>query len=395
MLPLEGIKVVDLTRVLSGPYSTMILADYGAEVIKVEMPGTGDDSRAYGPYQNGESAYYMSINRNKKSITIDTKNPEGVALLKELISKADVVVENFKPGTAEKLGIGYEDIKKFNPEIIYACCSGFGHSGPYSKRPAYDAVVQAMGGIMSITGPGPGQYTRVGASIGDIVAGMFTSIGTLLAILHKQRTGKGQKVDVAMLDCQVAILENAIARYCVNGTVPQPGGNRHPSIVPFEDFTCKDGVKVMIAVGNNGLWGKFCRTAGLEELIEDPRFATNPLRNENYKELKAIIDEAFLTKTSEEWYNELVAAGVPATYVNTVDKVVNNEQIKARDMIIEANHEGIGPFKMANTPIKMSETQGGLHTPAPTLGENTDEILRDFLGYSDAQIEEVKAKGIL
>lgn len=395
MLPLEGIKVVDLTRVLSGPYCTMILADFGAEVIKVEMPKTGDDSRAYGPYVNGESAYYMSINRNKKSITVDTKSPEGVALVKQLIEKADVVVENFKPGTMEKLGMGYEDLKKINPELIYAACSGFGHTGPYSKRPAYDAVVQAMGGIMSITGPGEGQYTRVGASIGDITAGLFAAIGVMMALYHKAKTGKGQKVDVAMLDCQVAILENAIARYCVNGEIPQPRGNRHASITPFEDFTCKDGVKVMVAIGNNGLWKKFCTAAGHEELIEDERFAANPLRTKNYDQLKPIMDEIFLTKTSDEWYESLVAANVPVTYVNTVDKVVNNEQVLSRDMIVEANHEGVGPFKMANTPIKMSETKGGFREPAPLLGENTDDILKNYLQLSDEEIEAVKAKGIL
>lgn len=395
MLPLEGIKVIDFTRVLSGPYCTMILADFGAEVIKIEMPKVGDDSRAFGPYVNGESAYYMSINRNKKSITVDTKNPEGVELVKKMIEKADMVVENFKPGTMEKLGIGYEDIKKINPEIIYVACSGFGHTGPYSKRPAYDAVVQAMGGIMSITGAAPGEYTRVGASIGDITAGLFSAVGALLAVISKKDTGKGQKVDVSMLDCQVAILENAIARFLVSGKVPQPGGNRHPSIIPFEDFACKDGIKVMIAAGNNGLWAKFCKFAGLDSMIDDPRFNTNPLRGENYDALKELLDEAFLTKTAQEWYDGLVAAGVPVTFVNTVDKVITNEQVLARDMIIEANHPEVGPFKMANTPIKMSETEGGLRVPAPKLGENSEEVLRDFLGFNEEEIAEVKEKGLL
>lgn len=395
MLPLEGIKIVDLTRVLSGPYCTMILADFGAEVIKIETPKTGDDSRAFGPYVNGESAYYMSINRNKKSISVNTRTPEGCDLVREMIAKADVVVENFKPGTMEKLGMGYEDLKKINPEIIYVACSGFGHTGPYSKRPAYDAIVQAMGGIMSITGAGPGQYTRVGASIGDITAGLFSAIGALIAIVEKQKTGKGQKVDVAMLDCQVAILENAIARYCVSGEIPQPKGNRHPSVTPFEDFECSNGEKVMISVGNNGLWEKFLKTAGRMELFEDPRFATNPLRTANYAELKPIMDEIMKSRTSDEWYEQLVAANVPVTFVNTIDKVVNNEQILARDMIIEANHPKVGPFKMANTPIKMLHSQGGLRTPAPTVGENTDEVLREFLGKNEDEIAVILASGIL
>lgn len=395
MLPLEGVKVVDLTRVLSGPYSTMILGDFGAEIIKVETPVTGDDSRGFGPYVNGESAYYMSINRNKKSITIDTRNPKGCDLVKEMIAKADVVVENFKPGTMEKLGMGYEDLKKINPEIIYVACSGFGHNGPYSKRPAYDAIVQAAGGIMSITGPGEGQYTRVGASVGDITAGLFTALGTLLAIIDKQKTGKGQKVDVAMLDCQVAILENAIARYCVSGEVPQPKGNRHASLTPFEDFVCKDGDKVMIAVGNNGLWKKFLTVANRMDLFDDPRFAQNKDRTANYEIIKPILDEIFLTKTAQEWYDELVAASVPVTFVNTIDKLVKNEQVLARDMILEIDQPKVGTFKAANTPIKMSRTQGGLRTPAPLLGANTDEVLKDFLGKTDEEIQELRDNKIL
>lgn len=395
MLPLEGIKIVDLTRVLSGPYCTMILGDFGADIVKIETPGTGDDSRAYGPYQNGESAYYNSINRNKKSVTVDTRNPKGCDLIREMVAKADMVVENFKPGTMEKLGLGYEDLKKINPEIIYVAISGFGHTGPYSKRPAYDAVVQAMGGIMSITGPGPGQYTRVGSSVGDITAGLFAALGAILAVVEKQKTGKGQKVDVAMLDCQVAILENAIARYFVTGKVPQPAGNRHASLTPFQDFECKDGVKVMIAVGNNGLWKKFLTFAGHPELIEDPRFINNPDRTNNYDQLFPILDEIFHTKTAQEWYDGLVAASVPVTLVNTIDKVVTNEQVLSRDMILEVDQPVLGKFRMANTPIKMSLTQGGLRTPAPLLGANTDEVLKSFLGKTDAEIQALKDEKIL
>jgi len=257
MGPLKGLKILDLTRVLAGPYCTMILGDLGADVIKVEMPSSGDDSRHFGPFQNGESAYFMSLNRNKRSMTLNLKSEQGKKLLKELVKQVDVLVENFRPGTMEKLGLGYDVLKEINPKLIYAAASGFGHSGPYSKKPAYDGVVQAMGGIMSITGPKDGEPTRVGPSIGDIAAGLFTAIGVLAALNNKNETGQGQKVDVAMLDCQVAMLENAIARYVVTKEVPKPMGNRHTSIVPFEPFDSKDS-KIVVAVGNDAIWKRFC-----------------------------------------------------------------------------------------------------------------------------------------
>lgn len=395
MLPLEGIKVLDMTRVLSGPYCTMILSDFGADVIKLEAPNGGDDSRAYPPFQNDNSAYFMSINRNKKSITVDTRKPEGVALVKELIPHFDVIVENFKPGTMDKIGLGYEELKKINPGLVYVAISGYGHSGPWSKRPAYDAIVQAAGGIMSITGHKPGDYVRVGASIGDITAGLFGAIGALLAIIEKIKTGKGEKVDISMLDSQVAILENAIARYYVKGEVPQPRGNRHASITPFEDFECKDGEKIMVAIGNDRLWSKFCTVAGREDLIDNEKFKTNPLRTENYDELKPILVEIFMSKEAQWWYDELVAANVPVTFINTVDRLVENEQIKAREMIVTANKEGVGPFKMADTPIKMDNVKGGFKTPAPFLGEDTNTILADILGKSEAELQELKDKEII
>ena len=254
---LENIKILDLTRVLAGPYATMLLADLGADVIKIEMPKTGDDSRGYGPYINNESAYFMSINRNKRSMTLNLKSEKGKEIFLELIKYMDVVVENYRPGTMEKLGLGYDYLSRINPKLIYAAASGYGHTGPYSKRAAYDAVVQAMGGIMSITGEKDGKPTRVGSSIGDISAGMFTAIGILAALESRHSTGKGQKVDVAMLDCQVAMLENAISRYYVTGETPRPYGNRHTSIVPFETFETSDG-EIMVAAGNNNLWSKLC-----------------------------------------------------------------------------------------------------------------------------------------
>jgi CoA:oxalate CoA-transferase len=378
MGPLEGLKILDLTRVLAGPYCTMILADLGADVIKVEMPVTGDDSRHFGPYQKGESAYFMSLNRNKRSIVLDLKSPEGKETLKALLMKVDVVVENFRPGTMEKLGFGYETIRLFNPAIIYAASSGFGHTGPYSQRAAYDGVVQAMGGIMSITGEEGGKPTRVGPSVGDINAGMFTAIGILAALEHRHKTGEGQKVDVAMLDCQVAILENAIARYVVTGEIPRPAGNKHSSIVPFEPFDTSDG-ELMIAAGNDGLWQTFCKVTGLEALAADPRFDTNPKRHENYLVLRPMIAEVIMTKPTAEWQKLLDQAGVPNGPINSVDSVIKDEQVLAREMIVEVDHPVAGKLKMPGIPIKLSATPGAILRPAPTLGEHTEEVLRELL----------------
>ncbi len=390
---LEGIKVLDLTRVLAGPYCTMVLADLGAEVIKLEIPGKGDDSRQFGPYENGESAYFMSINRNKKSMTLNLKKQEAKDLFLDMVKKADVVVENYRPGTMEKLGLGYDKLKEVNPKIIYAAASGFGHSGPYSKRPAYDAIVQAMGGVMSITGQKGGKPTRVGPSMGDITAGLFTAIGILAAINYRNNTGKGQKVDVAMLDCQVAILENAIARYFVNGVSPEPAGNKHTSIVPFEPFDTSDG-EIMIAAGNDVLWSKLCKVLGIEELIDDERFKTNPLRNKNYDALRPLIAEPFKTKTVEEWKTLLTEAGVPNGPINKIEDVVKDPQVLAREMIVEVDHKKAGKTKLPGVAIKMSETPGSVRNPAPLLGENTEDILKNFAGLSDEEIDALKAKDV-
>lgn len=391
---LEGIKVIDLTRVLAGPYATMLLADFGAEIIKIEVPKTGDDSRAFGPYVNGESAYFMSINRNKKSITLNLKTEEGKDILKKLVSQADVLVENFRPGTMEKLGLGYELLKEINPKLIYAASSGYGHTGPYSQKPAYDAVVQAMGGIMSITGQVGGKPTRVGTSIGDIAAGLFTAIGVLTALNYRNETGKGQKVDVAMLDCQVAMLENAIARYTSTGDVPKPGGNKHPSIVPFESFGTNDG-DIMVAAGNDNLFQKLCSALQLEDAANDARFATNPLRNENYEALKPILDKAFAEKSIDEWRSILDEAGVPNSPINTIDRVVEHPQVMARDMVQTVKHKVAGEVKMPGVAIKLSETPGMIESAAPLLGEHNEEILKEYLNMSNEDINSLKEKGVI
>lgn len=391
---LEGLKVIDLTRVLAGPYATMLLADFGAEIIKIEVPKTGDDSRAFGPYVNGESAYFMSINRNKKSITLNLKTEEGKDILKKLVSQADVLVENFRPGTMEKLGLGYDILKEINPKLIYAASSGYGHTGPYSQKPAYDAVVQAMGGIMSITGQVGGKPTRVGTSIGDIAAGLFTAIGVLTALNYRNETGLGQKVDVAMLDCQVAMLENAIARYTSTGDVPKPGGNKHPSIVPFESFGTNDG-DIMVAAGNDNLFQKLCAALNLEDVANDPRFASNPLRNENYEALKAILDKAFAEKSIDEWRAILDEAGVPNSPINTIDRVVEHPQVIARDMVQTVKHKVAGDVKMPGIAVKLSETPGMIETAAPLLGEHNEEILKAYLNMSDEDINSLKEKGVI
>lgn len=394
MKALQELVVLDLTRVLAGPYASMMLADFGANVIKIETPDGGDDSRAFGPFAGTESVYFMSLNRNKRSMTLNLKTAEGKQIFIDMVKKADIVLENYRPGTMEKLGLGYDTLKEINPSIIYAACSGFGHTGPYSKKPAYDVIVQGMGGVMSITGQEDGEPTRVGASIGDITAGLFGVIGILTALHHRNQTGEGQKVDVAMLDCQVAILENAIARYLSSGKVPTPLGNRHPSITPFEPFKAKDGY-VIIAVGNDKLWEKFCNLIGRPELINDERFATNPARTENQRQLKAILDDVFPAKTVDEWLADLDGQGIPSGPLNTVDRVINDPQIKARDMIVETVHRVAGPVKMAGIPIKMSATPGAVEKAAPLLGEHTEEILKEMLGVTQEQVAELRAKKAL
>ncbi len=391
---LDNIKVLDLTRVLAGPYATMLLADLGADVIKIEMPNTGDDSRGFGPYINNESAYFMSINRNKKSMTLNLKNESGKKIFLELVKETDVLVENFRPGTMEKLGLGYDYLITLNPKLIYAAASGYGHTGPYSQRAAYDAVVQAMGGIMSITGEKNGKPTRVGSSIGDISAGMFTVIGILSALISRNTTGKGQMVDVAMLDCQVAMLENAIARYFVTGKIPRPYGNRHTSIVPFEAFETSDG-EIMVAAGNNALWKKLCNTLGCHELIDDKRFKDNLDRNENYDELRQLLVPCFLAKTTKDWLDIFDKEGIPNGPINTIDKVVEDIQVLSRNMIVEVQHPTAGSFKMPGIPIKLSETPGRIRTPSPTLGQHTYEILKEHLGLDNMTIEKLAEEGAI
>jgi len=389
---LENIRVLDFTRVLAGPFCTMMLADLGAEVIKVERPQEGDDARSFGPFVGKESAYFMSINRNKKSICLNLKNKEAIAVVKRMIPKIDVVVENFRPGVMDKLGLGYQELRKLNPGLIYATSSGFGSTGPYSQLPAYDLILQGMGGIMSITGEDADHPIKVGSSIADIFAGVFCAIGILAALNHREKTGEGQMVDVSMLDCQVAILENAISRYFVSGENPVPIGNRHPSIAPFATLHTASGF-LNIAVGNDSLWEKFCQLIGKPELMKDPRFVDNDSRNRNWESLKPILEDVLRKETKESWIERLQAAGVPCGPINTIADVVKDPQVLHREMIVEIEHPVAGKLKMPGCPIKLSETPASVEKPSPTLGQHQEEILCGFLGLDRAEFERLKNSG--
>lgn len=394
MKMLQNVKVLDLTRVLAGPFATMILADLGADVLKIERPGTGDDSRSFGPYVHGESGYFMSINRNKKSMTLNLKTERGRDIFKQLIPSFDVVVENFRPGTMDKLGLGYENLKELNPRIIYAAISGFGRTGPYSRRPAYDIVIQALGGLMSITGQRNGQQTRVGASVGDITAGLYGCIGILGGLVRRAESGQGCLIDVAMLDCQVSILENALARYFSSGEVPVPIGNRHPSIVPFESFDASDGL-IIIAAGNDSLWGKFCKAVNRPDLEKDERFITNDMRTRHYKDLKEHLVSEIKKKTVDEWCEILDAEGIPCGPVNTIDEVVNHPQVRARNMVTSFLHPLAGEVKIPGNPLKVHEDADDGFTASPILGQDTSEVLRGILCMTEEKIEELQNRGII
>ena len=392
--PLSGLRILDLTRVLAGPYTTMILADLGAEVIKIEQPGIGDESRNFGPFKNGFSLYFMSINRGKKSITLNLKSDRGKQLFKDLLRQCDILVENYRPGTMRKLGLDYETLSVENPSLIYAACSGFGQTGPLSEQGAYDMIIQGMGGIISITGEPDRPPVRVGTSISDISAALFTTIGILSALHHRNQTGNGQMVDVAMLDSLVAVLENAIVRYFATNEIPQPLGTRHPVITPFEAYESSDGY-IIIAIGNDSLWEKFCRHVGYEELISDDRFCTNADRTENHSELYPIISNIMGLRTTDEWIESLGTIGVPCGPINSIDEVVNHEQIKAREMITKVAHQLTGIVEVPGVPIKLSDTPGSVEKPAPSLGEHTEEILKNFLDYNEEDIEMLKRESII
>jgi formyl-CoA transferase/CoA:oxalate CoA-transferase len=391
---LEGIRVVDFSRALAGPYCTMLLGDMGAEVIKVEMPGTGDDSRGWGPpFIEGESAYFLSINRNKKSITLNLKSQKAKEIISKLIKSADVVLEANRPGAMARLGLDYESVKNINPEVVYCSISGFGQTGPYSERPGFDQVIQGFGGIMGLTGEADGPPIKVGIAVTDMATGMFAAIGILTALYHRERTGHGQYVDASMLDGQVSWLTYQGGTYLASGKVPQRIGSAHPLIVPYQAFKAKDGF-INIAVGNDNLWKKFCDAVELQDIVDDPKFATNAKRVKNRNEVVGIISKVIATKAMKKWLDILESAGVPCGPIYTVDQIFSDPQVLARNMLVEVDHPKCGKVKVTGSPIKFSETPAEVVTAPPSLGQHNEEILHE-LGFSNDTIEKLKEEKVI
>lgn len=392
MAPLDGILVLDLTRVLSGPYCTMMLGDLGARVIKIEQPGKGDDTRGWGPpFVKGESAYFMSVNRNKESVTLNFKDPDGRALLERLIAKADVLVENFRPGTLDKLGLGQADVCARHPRLVYCSISGFGHTGPRRPEAGYDAVMQAEGGLMSITGPSDGSPFRLGVAIADIATGMFAAHGVLAALFARERTGQGQVVDIGMLDSVAALLTYQAGIYFATGVAPGRLGNRHPTIAPYETFSAADG-EFVLAVGNDDQWRRFCRIA---ELPDDPRFATNGQRVGAYAELRPFIATRLQEHPRPYWIEKLKAAGVPCGSVRDLDELFSDPQIASRHMVEVLEHAALGPMSVLGTPLKLSGTPASIRTAPPTLGAHTASVLDQDLQMSATEVEALRARGVV
>jgi formyl-CoA transferase/CoA:oxalate CoA-transferase len=392
MTPLQNIIVLDLTRVLSGPYCTMLLGDMGARIIKVEQPGRGDDTRGWGPpFQDGESAYFLSINRNKESVSVDFKHPAGREILDRLIGKADVLVENFRPGTLTRVGLDYAAVSARHPRLVYCSISGFGQTGPRHAEPGYDAIMQAEGGLMSITGAGDGPPFRLGVAIADIVSGMFAAQGITAALLARERTGRGQAVDIAMLDSVAALLSYQAGIYFATGSAPSRMGNRHPTIVPYETFPASDG-DFVIAVGNDEQWRRFCGVIGIEP---PERFATNRQRVTGYAELKPMLDAVLLTRPRAHWIAHFTAAGVPSGSVRDLHEVFSDPQLAARGMLAEVAHPSIGALRTLGTPIKLSDTPAAIVAAPPMLGEHTESVLGGDLGYSQGEIADLRARGVL
>lgn len=389
--PLEGIRVLDLTQVLFGPFATMLLSDLGAEVIKIERADGGDIARGNGPFVGDLSTYFLSLNRGKKSITLNLATDKGRDIFLRLTKNADVLVQNFVPGTMEKLGLDYEAVREHNPEIVYVSGSGFGQYGPYAEKPAFDITVQAMGGVMSITGEEGGPPVRPGVSYGDIVAGLFLCIATLAALRERSVSGQGQLVDIAMLDCQLTVQENAFVRYLNTGEIPHALGTRHPVITPFQVFPTKDGyIAVAIRGGVKDQWPLFCATIGRLDLMDDARFGNGWLRTQNYKVLEPILTEAMKSRTTKEWVEELEEVAIPCGPVNTIPQVAADTQVSARDMIIKVSHPRAGDFRVVNTPFKFSRTRYRAERGAPDLGEHTQEILGALLGMTAEEVSKLR-----
>lgn len=390
-----GVRVLDLSRVLAGPFCGMLLADMGADVIKLEIPGRGDDSRQFPPFLDDESMYYVNLNRGKRSITVNLKADEGKRLFVELVKRCDVVLENFRPGTMEHLGLGYEELRKVNPRLVYAAISGFGQYGPYRERPGYDIIGQAMGGLLSITGWPDGPPTRSGTAIGDILSSLFCCVGVLAALVVRERTGEGQMVDVSLVDSVFAALENIPQRFYVDGQVPGRIGNRYEFIYPYDTFRAMDGW-IVIGIANDAIWDRFTEATGLTGLGEDPRFTSNVLRVENHGALKPLIEE-WTTRHEKDGIVELLNKHrVPSCQIYDVREASEDEHIGGvRGMVVELEQPGLGAVKVQGNPIKMSETGPAPSGPAPSLGEDTFEVLRDLLGVSPEEYERLREQGVV
>jgi formyl-CoA transferase len=394
--PLEGVRVLDLTRVLAGPYCTMMLGDLGADVIKVERPGAGDDVRAWGPpfAPGGESAYFLCVNRNKRSITVDLKAPGGRDLIRELARRADVLVENFKTGTMDEMGLPYEALRDANPGLIYCSITGFGTTGPYRDLPGYDLIAQAMGGIMSITGDVEGMPMKVGVPIVDLTTGMFAAVAILAALRVKERTGRGQRIDMALLDSQIAWLGNVASNYLIGGTPARRLGNAHPNITPYEVFPTRDG-HVALAVGNDGQWRRFCQVAGAPHLADHVDFKTNADRVRNREKLVPVMSDLMAKHTSQEWMDLLRKDEIPCGPIQTVDRALQDPQVLARGMVLETQHPTAGPIRLVGSPLKLAETPPEVRVPPPTLGQHTEEVLREVLGLAPQAVAELRARKVI
>lgn len=388
---LKGLKVLDLSRVFSGPYCTMLLGDLGAEVIKVERPKVGDDTRQFMPMKDGESGYFAYVNRNKKSIVLDMKNPDDIAVLKDLAKWADILVENFSPGVVDRLGVGYEDIKKINPEIIYGSISGFGQTGPYKAKPAYDVVVQAMGGYMNLTGEKDGKPYKLGPSIVDASAGIHMAFAIMAAVFYKTQTGKGQFIDVSMMDTVFSTLENFVITKTLTGVAPTRNGNANLGSAPFNSFKTKDGY-VTIAAANDSLFKKLVEVMDQEELLENPLFKTNYERKINEEPLNKAVEKWTIQFTAKEISEMLDKAGVPVGAIQTIDDLVVDPQLRERDMLVTINHPVFGDVEFPGNPLKFSETKVEHYESAPLLGEHSMEILKNVLGYDQSMLDEYKAR---
>jgi formyl-CoA transferase len=400
MQPLEGVRVVDLTRALAGPYGTMMLGDLGADVIKVEQPGRGDESRGwgppfvgepYGPYP-GESAYFIAANRNKRSVTVNLKSPQGQEIVRRLVSVSDALVENFRTGVLDEMGLGYEDLHGLNPRLVYCSISGYGRSGPYAERPGYDFIIQAEGGMMGITGPEDGPPYRVGVPIVDVTAGMFAATSILAALRARDLTGEGQLVDISLLDTQVALLANVASNYLVGGAPPRRLGNAHPNIAPYEAFRARDRW-FALAAANERQWSTLCDAIGRPDLQEDARFATNGARVANRPALVEALNGAFATRDAGEWLAALQEAGLPCGPINTVPDAFAHPQAAARDLVLETEHPTAGTVRLTGFPYKLSHTPASVRRPPPLLGQHTEEVLAGLLGYTATEVADLREQG--